>query len=721
MKRIALYILAIISILSQSAVANTAHESLYRVFADSANRFDLILSDSDETGDWYQVSIRNNRIQVTGNSPVALCKGAYSFIEGNGYGLMTWEGTRVDIPSQLEDKVYDRIDSSVPLRMYLNPCTYGYTMAWWNWERWEKELDWMAMHGINMPLVLLGQEAIWQQVWEELGIGHSELTDYHCGPAFLPWFRMGNIYNHHGPLPQTWIDKDKALQLKIMKRIKELEMSPIVPAFSGHVPPAFVKKYPESKTYRLAHWGGLEPEKASYLLDPKDPLFAVIGKKFLECYEETYGQANMFLADSFNEMLPPVSKENKNAELAEYGEAIYQGIKGHDPDATWVLQGWTFGHQHYFWTPESTRAFLSKIPKDKVLMLNYGEDRYPLWKKLESFYGYKWTYGYVHNYGGQQSLFGDFNFYRNQYKKLMADPNKGNLVGYGCLPEAIENNSIVYEYIFDIPWGATSEPVQDWVYHYLDGRYGKVTPKVEEAWEIAVGNTYTVKEWKTSHLGYGTYIHNNRPNLDINIGMFHGNPQALSQILKLLLEDYDQYESSDLYYYDILDFAQHYTAYLADLHLLKAAMSYKNNDYANGDLEFAKTKQYLEYLESLQVATGGSFTQWCEDAVSLAETNDQRSLYLKNAKAQITLWGGNRLKDYASKSWSGLLLDFYYPRWELFFNDLKNKGDDFDEIISREAINKWEEKWIENPSIPSSPALMEKNEYLELVKHILKE
>ncbi len=33
----------------------------------------------------------------------------------------------------------------------------SYSMAFWNWSRWEQELDWMALQGINLPLAFTGQ------------------------------------------------------------------------------------------------------------------------------------------------------------------------------------------------------------------------------------------------------------------------------------------------------------------------------------------------------------------------------------------------------------------------------------------------------------------------------------------------------------------------------------------------------------------------------------
>lgn len=38
--------------------------------------------------------------------------------------------------------------------------------VWWGWERWEREIDWMALQGINLPLAFTGQEAIWQKVFK---------------------------------------------------------------------------------------------------------------------------------------------------------------------------------------------------------------------------------------------------------------------------------------------------------------------------------------------------------------------------------------------------------------------------------------------------------------------------------------------------------------------------------------------------------------------------
>lgn len=48
--------------------------------------------------------------------------------------------------------------------------------VWWGWEKWEREIDWMALQGINLPLAFTGQEAIWQKVFKVI-IGFQFTSD----------------------------------------------------------------------------------------------------------------------------------------------------------------------------------------------------------------------------------------------------------------------------------------------------------------------------------------------------------------------------------------------------------------------------------------------------------------------------------------------------------------------------------------------------------------
>ena len=80
------------------------------------------------------------------------------------------------------------VSQSFRFRYYQNVCTVSYSFAWWNWTRWEREIDWMAMSGINLALAFNGQEAIWQRVYLKMNLTQQELDEHFGGPAFLAWY-----------------------------------------------------------------------------------------------------------------------------------------------------------------------------------------------------------------------------------------------------------------------------------------------------------------------------------------------------------------------------------------------------------------------------------------------------------------------------------------------------------------------------------------------------
>lgn len=64
----------------------------------------------------------------------------------------------------------------------MNYCTHSYSAAWWNWDRWEYEIDMMALNGINMPLAITGTESVWYASAYRSGIHRRRSTRFSCRP-----------------------------------------------------------------------------------------------------------------------------------------------------------------------------------------------------------------------------------------------------------------------------------------------------------------------------------------------------------------------------------------------------------------------------------------------------------------------------------------------------------------------------------------------------------
>jgi len=652
--------------------------------------------------DWFEVETDNNHVKIKASNNTALCYAAYTFLKDIGAVLISWEGNRIELPKTWP-KYSKKANTPFEYREYLNACTYGYTTPWWDWKRWEQEIDWMALHGINLPTAMEGQEAVWQALWKEYGLSNVELESHFAGPAYLPWQRMGNINSLEGPLPQEWFIKKEELQKKILERMKALDMHPVVPAFSGYVPKAFAEKHPEAKITELKSWSG-GGFASTFLLDSKDPLFKKIGKRFIEIYTQKYGKSNFYLADSFNEIEPPVSEHNKYEELSNYGSAIYETINEAAPGAVWVMQGWLFGDNKEFWTKEATSAFLSKVPNDRLMIQDYANDRYKVWENQEAFYGKQWTYGYVHNYGGSNPVYGDLKFYKDELTSLLKNPHKGNVVGYGAMPEGLNNNSIVYEYIYDLPWTKGEQPLNDWMVTYLNARYGQTSKSALQAWQLLLESVYNVKYWETRWWNdwAGAYLFFKRPTLKIT--EFKGNPgdkEKLKEALAVLTKEAKKYNKKNLIQYDLIDVSRHYYSLSIDEDLIECVKAYQQKNIAKGDELFKKIEKQALHIDAIMSGQPlNSLDQWVKSASDYGSSPEVSSLYVKNAKTLITLWGGEgHLNDYASRSWKGMYQGFYWPRWKMFLEALKKasiNNTSFDENRERESIKNWEINWTES-------------------------
>ncbi len=73
------------------------------------------------------------------------------------------------------------------------------------------------------------------------------------------------------------------LQRKIVRRMRELGMTPVFPAFAGFVPEALARERPAARISRSDNWCSFPARYCCvHLLDPLEPLFQEIGSAFVK-------------------------------------------------------------------------------------------------------------------------------------------------------------------------------------------------------------------------------------------------------------------------------------------------------------------------------------------------------------------------------------------------------------------------------------------------------
>jgi len=694
-------VLLVSILLSKAAAAQqtagaekAAADLIKRVLPAAAASFEVAFIAKSNDRDVFELESKNGKIVLRGNNVVSIGSALNYYLKQYAHCDISWNGSNLRLPSPLP-AVAQKVRKETPYRYryYLNYCTFNYTMSWWDWDRWQWEIDWMALNGINMPLALTGQNTIWKKVYNSLGFSDKDLEDFYSGPAYFNWFWMGNLDGWGGPLPQSWFTQHEALQKKILERERSLGMTPILPAFTGHVPPGFGKKFPQANL-KKTNWSDFSPV---YILDPADSMFTVIGQRFIREQTATYGTDHFYSSDTFNENLPPT---NDSTFLNDVSKKVYQSMATVDPKAVWVMQGWMFSFQSKFWHPTQIKALLNAVPQDKMIILDLYSENKPMWNKTEAYYGKPWIWCMLHNFGGNISLYGRMGHVANDPVNARHSADAGRMEGIGLTPEAIEQNPALYELMLEHVWNDKNIDLDSWLKEYAHRRYGAVNEDAEKAWIILKNTVYNggITE------GGPESIITSRPTFAASTKWANTKkayrPADVIPAWRHFIKAAPALKSSEGFQYDLVDVTRQVLANYADTLQRGLAKTYQTGDAAAFSRQSAAFITLIEDIDRL-LATRRDFLlgRWLNMAKACGNTAGEKALYERNARDLITLWGDKnaRLHEYSCRQWSGMLNGFYKPRWQAFFKDVQQSMQDkkaVDEKAFEEKIKDWEWNWV---------------------------
>lgn len=661
--------------------ANPLDGMLERIDRGASKKFTVRIVPADE--DYFRIENVGRKIAVTGNNRLSAATGVNWYLKHVAGIHICWNQPRAALP-----KVLPRVAEPIVRRCgaehryYLNYCTYGYSMAFWDWERWEQEIDWMALHGVNMALAATGTANVWRNMLPRLGFDTEQVEAFLAGPAYQPWMLMNNLEGWGGPNSARWYDEQEKLQKRILARMREFGIEPILPGYSGMLPSAALAAEGWN-AQDAGKW--ISFQRPAFLL-PSDERFAEVAEVYYDELTRLYGKAEYYSIDPFHEMNP--TEDNRQEvdagfDFAAAGEVISEAMKRCNPSSKWIVQGWM----------ENPRAeLISRLAPQDLLILDLNSDCCPQWGTdktqwpREGGYGeFPWLYCMLHNFGGVTGMFGKIATLIDGYYDAQADNRAGKtLAGIGATMEAIENNPVMYELLFELPWrGPQRFTKGEWLDDYVFARYGVRDPQLREVWEI-LGNTVYASRYNDQRVVSAESVFTDRPG-----GSCEGpwspayDPQQVVEAAALMVGLADKYGDNDNFEYDLVDLVRQT---LAD----KGRDIYKDALAAAGQRDPEEVKrlggQFLKLLldQDRLLASRREFTagNWIDRAKSCGADAAEKALMERNARTLVTVWGNEAssetLHDYSHREWSGLLRDLYYPRWAAYYDMLEKEAQGID-------------------------------------------
>lgn len=643
--------------------------------------------------DFFELDQKGNKVVVRGNNYVSIATGINWYLKYYAGINLSWNGMQADLPEVLPPVLKkERHETDLKLRYDFNYCTFSYSMAFWDWKRWEQEIDWMALHGINLPLAMVGTDVVWKNVLEELGYTREEINAFIAGPGFQAWWLMNNLEGWGGPNPDSWYERQEELQKRILKRMREYGIEPVLPGYSGMVPHN-AKDRLGLNVADPGRWNGY-PRPA--FLQPTDPQFERIAALYYQEMTRLYGKASYYSMDPFHE-----GGNTSGVDLEAAGKAIWKAMKQANPRAAWVVQAWGANPR-----PQMIR----NLPAGDMVVLDLFSESRPQWGdpasswyRKEGFGQHDWLFCMLLNYGGNVGLHGKMAHLIEEFYKAKDSSFGKTLKGVGMTMEGIENNPVMYELLCELPWREQRFSKDEWLEGYLKARYGKSDSQVSQAWMLLSNTIYNCPAASTQQ-GTHESILCARPSWKAyQVSSWsemsdYYDPTDVIRAAGMMVDAAERFRGNNNFEYDLVDIVRQAVAEKGRLMYRVLVDAYKA-----GDRELFKLSSdrflRLILMQDRLLATRPEFKvgRWLESARNLGSTEEEKDWYEWNARVQITTWG-NRvaaddggLHDYAHREWNGLLRDFYYLRWKTWLDEqLKSFEDGQPKAIDFYAL---EEPW----------------------------
>lgn len=663
-----------------SLPANPIKGMLERIDKGASGKFITEIKKSPV--DFFELDQQGDKVVVRGNTYINIATGINWYLKYHAGIHLSWNGMQAKLPAVLPAVTRkERHETNLSLRYDFNYCTYSYSMAFWDWKRWEKEIDWMALHGINLPLAAVGEECVWFNMLSKLGYTKKEINEFIAGPAFLAWWEMNNLEGWGGPNPDSWYAQQEALQKKILKRMKEYGIEPVFPGYSGMVPHNAKEKLGLNVT-ESGLWNGFTRPA---FLQPTDSRFEEIASLYYKEREALFGKANYYSMDPFHE-----SKLSDGVDFGAAGQAVLKAMKKVNPKAVWVIQGWT----------ENPRpAMIEHINTGDLLVLDLFSECRPMWgipsiwKREKGYEQHEWLFCLLENFGGNVGLHGRMDQLLNNFYLTKDNPLARHLKGIGLTMEGIENNPMMFELMSELPWRPEKFTKEEWIKDYVFARYGTQDETIEKAWQLLAATIYNCP-FGNNQQGPHESIFCGRPTLNnFQVSSWskmqnYYDPTVTEQAARMLVSVADKYRGNNNFEYDLVDIVRQALADRGRIiynYAIADFKSFNQQGFEKHHREFL----HLLLLQDKLLGTRKEFRvgNWIQQARSLGNTPDEKALYEWNARVQITTWGNRtcadtgKLRDYAHKEWNGILKDFYYKRWEAYFQTLKDQLDGKPEVI----------------------------------------
>ena len=642
---------------------------LARLLPGHAGQLELAALESAGGRERFRISSREGRVLIEGSTPSALLFGANWYLKYVAHLHLSSDGEQLGAPGALPlpDAAIE-IETPYAWRYALNENVDGYTSPYWDWPRWQREIDLLALAGVNALLIERGTDSVLYRTFSDFGYSDREIRAWITQPAHQNWQLMGNLCCFDGPISRQLLEKRAASAQQIVTRLRELGITPVLPGFYGIVPGDFRRRFPQAHVIAQGEWAGFtRPD----WLDPRDPLFARLAAAFYRHQRELFGDSRVYDMEVFQEGGDP-----GDVPVPAAARAVQDALLAAHPGASWMMLAWQGNPR---------QDLLSGVDRARLLVIDIDHDRVPRDDRQKDFQDAPFLFGGIWEFGGRTTLGASLANITTRLQ-LMARANS-NMAGTAVFTEGMDTNPFALDLFSEMAWRDAPLDISRWTRDYAQRRYGSADPHAAAAWQVLIDTAYGIRidevPFNSERDAAQESLFDAQPSLTANRAS-NWSPEAMrydaqdfKRVLPELLRATPKLRNSA---YDLVDVARQTLANESRALLPQIRAAYDSRERARFA---ALTARWLELmdLEEQLLASHRAFLlgTWLAFVRPWAASPQERARLEYDARSILTTWGDRkasddaRLHDYGNRDWAGLVHDYYRARWARYFHALDDE------------------------------------------------
>lgn len=636
--------------------------ALQRLFPRHAEQFDVRALPAAGP-ERYRIEASKGHVVIAASTPLAALVGVQTYLHDVAKVDIGWPGDSLSrLPRRLpRPAVPIEGHTDMPDRFALNDTDDGYANAYMDWPAWQHKIDLLALHGFNQVFVPVGQEEVYRRAFAQFGYGDAEIRAWIPAPAHQPWWLLQNMSGFDGPVSAAVYAHRVELGQRIVARLRELGITPVLPGYFGTVPQDFTQKNPAAHVVPQGQWVGFTRPT---WMDPCDPMYARLAATFYAEQRALFGDTTLYKMDLLHE-----GGKAGDVSVKAAAGCVANALRQAHPDARWVLLGW----QH-----NPPADVIRAASGENLLIVDGLADRYDNLNRERDWLGAPYAFGSIPNFGGHRTLGANAGVWLQRFPAWRAKSDSA-LRGIAWMPEASGIDPAAFSLFADLAWQSTPPTAQDWFGRYASYRYGGADPHATRAWQLLAHSAYAGAsgEWSEPQ----DSLFNARPKLDVTSAAAWSPPamrydmavfvQAAAELLKVA----PALKATSAWRHDVVDMARQAMSDHARELLPSLRDAYRARDITRFHALSAEWLNDMTLLDRL-LATSPEFLlgRWLQPALAAADGDAREAARLRfDQLSLITHWGDRsgadkgELHDYANRELSGLVGGLYRARWQRYF------------------------------------------------------